>query len=172
MRETTAFEKFFKENYQRFFFYALRLLDDEELCRDVVSECIGLLWQHNEISPDKWFSYTVSNIRNHCLDHLRHQSVHQRYADFYTHILDHEEELQAIEEDERLAAISQVMDTLTPKTRLIIQECFINRKRYSEVAEALGVSSHAVKKHIVGGLKTLRNQLSAQGFKIKTKKVV
>jgi RNA polymerase sigma-70 factor (ECF subfamily) len=50
--------------------------------------------------------------------------------------------------------------TLTPQTQLILQECYVNRKKYKEVAEELEISTNTVKKHIVKALKTIREGIA------------
>lgn len=63
-------------------------------------------------------------------------------------------------EDERLQDIMKVIDTLKPKTRLVLQECYINHKTYKDVAEELEISTSGVKKHIVAALKTIREEMA------------
>lgn len=70
-----------------------------------------------------------------------------------------DEEEQPEEIDERVALIRKLMDQLTPKTRLILEECYINKKKYREVAADLEISESAVKKHIVQALKNIRKNI-------------
>ena len=41
--------------------------------------------------------------------------------------------------------ISKAMEKLTPHTRHILEECYIQRKKYQEVAEELNISVSAVR---------------------------
>ena len=50
------------------------------------------------------------------------------------------------------------METLPPKTRHVLEECYFNNKKYKEVADSLEVSTNAVKKHIVKALGLLRER--------------
>lgn len=156
-----TFEAFFKQHFQRLYLYALHLLDDEEDARDIVSEAMVYVWQnYSDRSPDKWFTYTVSFIRNKCFDHIRRKAVHRKYADFYIHVIDHKDSIEIDEDDQRWAAISKAMDLLNPKTRLVLDECYVHHKKYREVAEELGISESAVKKHIVKALRVLRETIA------------
>lgn len=161
MRESETFEEFFKTNFERFYCYALHLLNDEECSRDIVYDALEYVWRNytNE-GVDDWFRYTMSTVRNRCLDHIRHQAVHQRYADFVIHAVEHQAEMYAEEEDTRLMAIRQIMETLPPRTRLVLQECYIHKKKYKEVAEEMEISVNAIKKHIVKALKTIREEIA------------
>ncbi|NLI36269.1 MAG: sigma-70 family RNA polymerase sigma factor [Bacteroidales bacterium] len=158
MRELTDFEHFFKENYSKFYYFALRYIDDREVCRDIVSDAFEYAWKfykNNEIENLK--NYIYSFLRNECIDYIRHQVVHQKYAEFYINMMSEEELPEEV--DERVALIRKLMDQLTPKTRLILEECYINKKKYKEVAADLEISESAVKKHIVQALKNIRENI-------------
>ena len=161
MRETETFEEFFKANFERFYCYALHLLNDEECSRDIVYDALEDVWQnYSDEAVDNWFRYTMSTVRNRCLDYIRHQAVHQRYADFFVHAVEHQTEISDHEEDTRLLAIRQIMETLAPRTRLVLQEGYIHKKKYKEVAAEMEISVNAVKKHIVKALKTIREEIA------------
>lgn len=156
MIKTDVFESFFKENYSRFCYFALRYIDDEDTCRDIVSNGFEYIWSNNIMdNVDDWRNYMLSYIRNKCVDHLRHEAVHKKYAEFYLAAMK-EESAKTEEADERIALMKRHIDTLTAKTRLVLQECFVNRKSYKEVADELEISVNAVHKHISKALKTLR----------------
>ena len=50
-----------------------------------------------------------------------------------------------------------MLSQLTPPTDQILEMCYLRRMKYSEAAEALGISPNTVKKHISKALKILRN---------------
>ena len=169
--ERKTFEVFFREHYQWFFQYALHLINDEEVSRDIVCEAFEHIWKNKgDISEDGWFRYTVSNIRNKCIDHIRHQTVHRKYAEFYANIVSHHEERDRLEDDERLAAINHALDALPPQKRHVMEECYMNHRRRDEVAAEMGISTGMVKKHIVTALQMIREHVSSQGFDVIAKK--
>lgn len=156
MGKSEIFERFFKENYSRFCFYALRYLNDEDACRDIVSSGFEYLWTNYDLKDiDNWGNYMLSYIHNKCVDALRHETVHKKYADFcLTAASQDSTELNT--QEERITLMQGIIDTLPPKTRLVLQECFLNKKKYKEVADELEVSVSAVHKHIMKALRTLR----------------
>ena len=161
LRETETFEEFFKVNFERFYCYALHLLNDEECSRDIVYDALEDVWRnYSNEEVDNWFRYTMSTVRNRCLDYIRHRAVHKRYADFFVHAVERQTEMGETEEDARLLAIRQIMETLSPRTRLVLQECYIHKKKYKEVAAELDISVNAVKKHIVKALKIIREEIA------------
>ena len=79
-----AFESFFKENYSFYYFTAYHLLEDEELSRDMVSECTQLVWEkYQQDTVDEWKAYMYHAVRNRCLDYLRRENVKKKYVAFY-----------------------------------------------------------------------------------------
>lgn len=161
MRENASFEQFFRCNFEKLHLYALHLINDEEVSRDIVSDAMEYVWNHfSDRDADKWLRYSVSFVRNRCLDHIRRKAVHKKYADFFKYAVEHKDTIGYSEDDERLKDINAVIDTLRPKTRLVLQECYINRKSYKEVADELEISTSGVKKHIITALKTIREEIA------------
>lgn len=59
----------------------------------------------------------------------------------------------------KIEKMRQLIGTLTPQTRTILEACYFKGKKYADVAEELGISTSAVKKHIVQALKILREEV-------------
>lgn len=162
MGKASVFEEFFKENYSRFCFFALRYIPDEDTCRDIVSAGFEHVWKSMAAEDvANWRNYMFSYIHNKCVDHIRHEAVHKRYAAFYLAAAT-QESTDYDAQEERIARLNRHIDTLTAKTRLVLQECFINKKSYKEVAAELEISVNAVHKHITKALKKLREDVKNQ----------
>lgn len=159
MKKLSEFEVFFKENYSSLFYYALRLIDDEEASRDIVADGFEYAWKNfgNE-DVQNWQAYIHAYIRNKCIDYIRHVLVKEKYANFYMQYMT-EEDIQDEENNERIEAIRDALRSLPPRTQLILQECYLNEKKYKEVADELEISINAVKQHIVKALKSIREKI-------------
>lgn len=155
----TNFEQFFKDNYKQFYYFSLHLIEDEEYSRDIVSDAFEFVWE-NKNKIENWKTYTYSYIRNKCIDYIRHQVVKNKYADYYLKITPEFDDYTGDTYDVRIEILREVIKTLPAQTRLVLQECYINRKKYKEVAEDLGISPNTVKKHIVKALKIIRKEVS------------
>ena len=100
-------------------------------------------------------------IRNKCVDYLRREMVKTKYADFYMAMYDEADEGDGYEEmEEQITQMYKMISEFSPKTRLVLEECYFHRKKYSEVAEELGISVSAVRKHIVNALKEFRKEIA------------
>ena len=62
--------------------------------------------------------------------------------------------------DEQITLMYKMISEFSPKTRLILEECYFHKKKYSEVAEELGISVSAVRKHLVSAMKNFRKGIA------------
>ena len=53
--------------------------------------------------------------------------------------------------------VYKILDKLPPLTRQVLEGCFLEKKKYKEVAEEKSISTSTVKKHIIKALKVLRD---------------
>lgn len=158
MKETTEFERFFKENYLKFYYFTRRFVDDGDACQDIVSDAFEFAWKfYCNKKVENWRNYVYSFLRNRAIDYIRHQMVHEKYVELYASLVSESEEPEEI--DERVIAIQSALNDLTPKTRLVLEQCYIHKKKYSEVAADLNISESAVKKHMVQALKIIRQKV-------------
>ena len=66
------------------------------------------------------------------------------------------------ESEERIKMIMAIIDKLPPLTQKVMELCYIEKKRYRETAEILGLSESGVRKHIMKGLDTIRKHFSVR----------
>ena len=163
MVDKKDFERFFRESYSRLYYFAINLVKDEEVCRDIVSESFAQLWKHREdISQDKFLGYISQTVYNKSMEHLRKMMARDKYAEFYRVIYGEEtdEENARLKEMEvRIQQIYALMDGLTPQTRKILELSYFKDKTYTEVAVLLGVSRSTIKKHVMQALKIFREEM-------------
>lgn len=77
----TAFEDFFRDNYARAYYLALRITQDEDASRDIVSSSFeALLMQVRRGAARNMQPYLFATVRNQCLDHLRRKKVREQYV--------------------------------------------------------------------------------------------
>lgn len=162
-QEEKEFEQLFKESYPQLYYYALTLINNSEICKDIVNDVFEQLWRDYEyLRQESAVSYLRKCVRNRCIDHLRHQAVEEQYVAFYALEFRESVALADGDEDERLGKIKKVIDAMSAQRRFIVEACFFHKKSYKEVAEILGMTVDGVKKHIVAALKKLRTEFSAE----------
>lgn len=162
-----CFETFFKEKYSQAYFLALRILHDDEASKDVVADAFELVLRRTKLEKvDNISAYLMTSVRNVCLDYLRKQNVRSHYVQASvqaTEQLVHNPDHWDVRE-ERIQAIMGSLDELTPRTRQILKLCYVERKKYREVAVELQISESAVKKHIMQALSYMRQKFRTRKF--------
>ena len=172
-------ERLFHDNYERMFRLAYALLHDHEEARDVVSEVFSKLWDrfsqegdHGKISlkeepllKEKTASaYLMRSVKNACLNIISKKKRNERLIKFLP--LSNEESIRQEEpvgmEERWQATVDCIDHDLSHQTASVIKMCYGEGCSYRETAEELCISISAVNKHIVKGLRTLREKL--KGF--------
>ena len=157
--QTYSFEQLYKDNYTRLYYYAFRFITDEETCKDIVNDVFEKAWQNfGKLNPETASAYLYAQVRNRCIDYLRHQEVEEQYADFYRTITEEDIDTSPNEREERILRIEAFIEQLKDPTKTILKECYYENKKYKEVAEDFGISTSGVKKHIMKALKMLREE--------------
>ena len=148
------FEKIYTENYLRLYYYALHIVNDEEVAKDILNDVFTAFWNNiDKVMGENQNAYLMTSVRNRAVDHLRHTLLENQYSDAYLH----EAELYYEDySDEKEQLVEKMIGQLSPPTDKILRMCYLKRMKYAEVAEALDISPNTVKKHIVKALKTLR----------------
>mgnify|MGYP002313409543 CR=1 FL=1 len=159
VKDKTGIDILFKEYYPQLYYYAYHLINDIEASKDIVSDAFEFLWNnYGKVNKVTVKSYLYTYVRNKSIDYLRHQNVHQQFVQLYTNLTQDYVETDYQEWDEKMLAIQKAMQKLTPHTKHILEECYVEKKKYQEVAEELNISVSAVRKHIVKALQTIRKE--------------
>ena len=158
MNRTEYFDRLYRQNYEQLYFFARQYVEDEEACHDIVTSVFEGVWKAIdrvagfEQEAAKYYLFTTT--RNKCMNHLRHQKVHQRYVELCMQLSSYCESPEEMMEVEELQnEMERRINELGPPTHEIFIACYVDRKRYKEVANEMGISVSTVRKHIVKALK-------------------
>jgi RNA polymerase sigma-70 factor (ECF subfamily) len=158
-----AFDAIFRQWYEPVVRAANRVLHDpgvaEELSQDVFLE----LWRRRDtLAPDSSVAgYLMQAVRNRALNHLRHLQVQRKSAVYVEALSEPAEQADAdTQAGELQDAIRDAIAALPPRTREVFLMSRERNLRYSEIAEALGVSVKAVEANMSRALRQLREKLS------------
>ena len=160
MGKNIAFETFFSVYYSKAYCLAFSIVRDEDVGKDIVAEAFEyLLSNPKDMSESELRNYLYVMVRNKCADYFRHVLSHDKYvewAQYSLSVFDDDYE----EHEAKVMAVQKALEDLTPRTREIFEAHYLKGLKYSEVAEELNISQSTVKKHIVAGLKLLRDKFS------------
>ncbi len=163
MKETIKekqFKALFEKYYTKLYYSSLAIVRDEDDARDIVNDVFAHIWEKHDSFEDTVNSmYLYTSIRHRSLDHLKKKKVRDNYANNYMKNND-EGFLYDDEEEERIRQIQKVIDKMPEKTKYVLDQCYMEGKKYMEVASDIGISRDGVRKHIVKALRLLREAFS------------
>ena len=159
--EEAVFNNFFKNNVKTLRNYIYYKFGNAEQAEDVTQEAFIKLWENCEKVPlDKAKSYLYTIANNTSLNQIAHQKVVLEYAkkapkenktiespDFH------------LEEEEFKVKLQNALDSLTEGQRTCFLMHRIDGKKYSEIAEILGISVKTVEKRMHIALLELRKEI-------------
>ena len=153
-------EQLFHDHYKRMYRLAFALLHDNDVAKDVVSDVFSRLWD-KQLIPDQ--AYLMRSVKNASINIIATKKRDERLK----LLLPLSEEKLMEEEPYRLeerwqAAVDCIDNDLTNQTASVIRLCYREGMSYKDTAEELGISISAVNKHIVKGLRTLREKLKGK----------
>ena len=158
------FELLFRDNDPRLYHYALDWVEDEDQAKDIVGSLMSDLWdQRSTWHPENETAYMFGALRNRCINHLKKKIREREILNEYL-----EEKISMIDEDidsheENLKRLERIMQTLPPKTRRIVELCYLDGKKYKEAAELTGTTPGMVHKHISKALAIFREKFFNHG---------
>lgn len=163
MENETDFDDIFRLYYSQLYIFAFQMINDEEECNDIVNsayECVWNNFKKMDRSTVKAFLY--ASVRNRCIDYLRHRDVHNQYVEFCQKQYEEEagDDDSSLDLDYRIVCIRELMQHLPPTTKYILEACYIEQKKYREVAEEMNLTTHAVKKQLMKALQMLREKIA------------
>ncbi|MGJ4728086.1 RNA polymerase sigma factor [Luteimonas sp. SDU101] len=163
------FEEFLREEREALLKFLRTRLPTDEDAQDAAQESlIRMIRYRDSEPPESWKRLLYRIAVNVCNDQYRH--ARSRYA--IEHVTG--DSLDAVAEDapgheERLVqrqaldAVVEVVLTLSPRCQEIFLLNRVHGMTYVQVAEACGISTKAVEKHMTKALAVLRRQLGKQG---------
>ncbi|MEO0471551.1 MAG: RNA polymerase sigma-70 factor [Bacteroidota bacterium] len=157
-------EKWFMDYYAMLTAFAWKMVQEEELAKEIVQELFLHLFEQGEklsiqASPK---SYLFQAVRNRCINHLNKRSVSTISIDQTT-----EAENPFFFEDPMIAAefehqLYQWIKELPPACRQVFELSRFDGRSNAEIAAQLSISKRTVETQISKALRSLRRKLAAQ----------
>lgn len=155
------FSAFFKSNVKSVRNYLYFKFGNEEQANDMTQDAFIKLWENCADVPQekaKSFLYTVAN--NASLNQIAHQKVVLNYAKNNVNTDKNSVNPEFILEEEQFKIkLDKAIRNLTEGQRTAFLLHRIEGKKYSEIAEMLGITVKAVEKRIHGALVSLRIEI-------------
>lgn len=159
MITSSEFEKYFRTYFDQLFKLANSLLCDVEESRDVVHEVFAQLWEKKpKIEQGKIKDYLMRATYNRCLNQIKRKGNFNVLKEPYLNELRFNMNPESFDWEKWLQIQAFIKNEMPPRTRQAIDLCFGEEKSYKEAAIIMGVGTGAINRHIVTGLRLLRDK--------------
>jgi RNA polymerase sigma-70 factor (ECF subfamily) len=160
--DRAAFDAVFREHYPVLVGLAETLLRERAAAEDVAQDVMLELWKRREslAIESSLRGYLIRATRNRTLNDIRHRKVTERAqaADLDLPLVPRAD--AATMERELAGRLKQALDRLPPRCREVFGLSRVRGLRYSEIAEAMGISVKTVEAQMGKALKLLREDLA------------
>ncbi len=109
---------------------------------------------------DTALTYMYTHLQRLCIDYLRKQERTESNKQSYLSEVRNWNGAEDREKEERIKTIMRLIEQMPPQTRSIMEQCYLEKKTYREVALLTGLTESGVRKHIMKGLNTIREYFS------------
>lgn len=124
---------------------------------DIVQDCFIKLWQNcAKVSVEKAKSYLYTLGKNQFLNEVSHQKVVLKFVNNQRPQDDYETPQFQLEQQEFKLRLEQAISALPEGQRIVFLMNRIDKKKYREISEELGISVKAVEKRMHQALLKLR----------------
>ncbi|MEL1254989.1 sigma-70 family RNA polymerase sigma factor [Flavobacterium sp. DGU38] len=155
------FSEFFKSHIKALRNFLYYKFGNKNQAEDVAQDAFIKLWQNCASVPiDKAKSYIYTIANNSTLNEIAHQKVVLKYEKNFTGSdRTNESPEYLLEEKQFQTKLLKAIENLNEKQRIAFLMHRIDKKKYSEIAEALDISVKAVEKRIHLALLNLRKEI-------------
>lgn len=162
----------FKAQFEKYYPVLCRIahgyVSDSDDCEDIVQDLFVSVWNHakDELPDEELGAYLKTAVRNNCISFLRQRqrmgvvSIDDKHIALSGKSLDDE----PVTDYESL--LEHVLAAMPPKCRDVFMMSKLQKMRYKEIAEALGISEKTVENHIGKAFKIIRSYSVKHPFTI------
>lgn len=160
----SAFECLY-HRYKRLIYYNLnRLVHQHEMAEELTHDVFLKVWQlRDTIDTSKSFEGFIRRIAgNLAIDFYRRAALDKRMREtlIQTATIFDDPLGEDMDRAENASIIKSILEKLPPRRREIFSLCKLEGRRYTEVAEMLGIGEGTVNDHIVKATKFIRSELA------------
>ncbi|CAL2074673.1 RNA polymerase sigma factor [Tenacibaculum sp. 190524A02b] len=160
--EPKVFNEVYEEHSKTLYNFMYYKCGDKSLAEDFVQDSYVKLWGNCSkvlIEKAKSFLFTVAN--NLFLNHVAHNKIVLKHSSEHKKDYTNETPEFLIEEQEFLQKLKKAIADLPEKQREVFLLNRIDKKKYKEISEMLGISVKAVEKRMSLALKVLREKIGS-----------
>lgn len=158
MSRESDFDKLFRDYYEMLYRFVHQFISGEDDCHDIVTAVYEDAWRNAaalDLATARGYLFSIA--RNRTIDFLRRQRKHSAYVAYAATMSERYASADRLaERQHREAVVASVLHTIGPPASDVLRACYVDGKKYKEVAAEMGMSVASVKKHMVKALKMIR----------------
>ena len=155
-----TFELLYKTHYKELYIHALSFVRDDEEAKAIVTAVYEYVWKNFDKLDSsvslRPFLYTL--VRSRSLDFLRKEKTKEKFLAYKKTFPEEEEEY--VEYEQLIEKVMRIIENMPQQTATVLKKCFIERKKYQEAGDELGISINTVRWHITKAISILREKMS------------
>jgi len=145
----------YSEMLRNFLYYKT---GDMAKAEDLVQDAFAKLWENcAKVTPEKSKSYLYTIANNMFLNQVAHNKVILRFESMSHSDRDIKSPEYLLEEKEFKHKLEQAISALPEDQRIVFLMNRVDKKKYREIAEELGLSVKAIEKRMHKALKSLKS---------------
>jgi len=162
--DKNSFEIVFRKYYQELCQYSYRFVAYTNLAEEIVQDFFFKFWIKREslVVSSSLSSYLFRAVQNHSLNHIEHQKINRKYADYigFQTQGNGSPSTDIMIEKELEQHIQRAIVALPARRREIFELSRFEGLKYQEIANKLEINIKTVESQMVKALDQLRSELS------------
>ncbi|WP_040251019.1 RNA polymerase sigma factor [Psychroserpens mesophilus] len=152
-----ALYKMYAKDLRRFIFFKTQDLDQAE---DILQDTFIKLWDNcSKVNYNKAKSYLFTVATNTFLNTIKHEKVVRKHREGISNQQTNETPEFILLEKEFMDKLERTINSLPEKQKEVFLLNRIEKKKYKEIAELLGISIKAVEKRMHSALLVIREHI-------------
>lgn len=158
--DITAYENLFKEYYKLLNLEAYLLLEDRMEAEDQVQLLFIELWNKKLFLniQTSLKGYLRRSIRNRCLNVIEKRKIEERKFNDGFHMDGNQVVPDWMEQVETESEFNSLLETLPPQRLQAFYLVYVDKKRYKDAAQEMGITINSIKTHLKLAIKDLRRK--------------
>lgn len=159
MSDGEAFRKLFYLYSDRFYLWAFKITQDSLAAQDIVQDFFVRFWEKREILSfyPSFTAYAFRSIYNASINYLRDNKRFIYGYEVTIDLIDADVEDEDLQELKRL--LLKAIDELPERCKKIFVMATLEKKKYTEVADILGISVNTVKVQVSKAYRMLKEKI-------------
>lgn len=158
---TSEFDEIYQQYYTGIFRFVLGFVKSSDTAEDITQDLFIKIFENKQVLErvENLKSYLFTSAKNATLNYLKKASREEQIKSKL--ILHYDTKKASLEDDladiEYAKYLQECLGKLSERNKVVFNLCRNESKSYGEVAQELGISQSAVKKHMIKSMKTLRS---------------